>query len=75
MGIKEREHEVHLLTIIKDEKWLPHFEPIFSWSIRARQNDVDLDLKYPVTRSDPYRNNDPAARASKVADDDAGTAG
>ncbi|MEJ6635272.1 MAG: hypothetical protein QNL77_06115 [Akkermansiaceae bacterium] len=30
MGIKEKEHEVYFLEMVKDAKWLPLFEKIFS---------------------------------------------
>ena len=31
MGIKEKEHEVFFINMIKDEKWLPFFERVFNW--------------------------------------------
>ena len=31
MGIKEKENEVHFLSIIRDAKWRPLFNRIFSW--------------------------------------------
>lgn len=31
MGIKEKEHEIYFLEMIKDEKWLLLFEKMFSW--------------------------------------------
>ena len=54
MGIKEKEHEVYFLDVIKDAKWLPLFEKIFTWGHETSLNDVDLDNKYPVERSDQY---------------------
>ena len=57
MGIKEKEHEVHFLEIIKDAKWLPLFEKVFSWGAKSSANDVDLDQKYPVEKSDKYCEN------------------
>jgi hypothetical protein len=54
MGIKEKEHEVHFLDSIKDEKWLPLFERLFSWGTNASLNDVDLGNRYPVEKADQY---------------------
>ena len=54
MGIKEKEHEVHFLEAIKNEKWLPAFEKVFSWGVNASLNDVDLEAKRPASRSDQY---------------------
>ncbi len=54
MGIKEKEHEVYFLSIIKNNKWLPFFEKIFSWGNKKAFNDVDLDKKYPIEMSDLY---------------------
>jgi hypothetical protein len=54
MGIKEKEHEIHFLGTIQDEKWLPLFERIFCWGTNASLNDVDLENQYPVEKSDQY---------------------
>ncbi len=54
MGIKEKEHEDYFLNIIKDEKWLPLFEKIFSWGPNKSKNDVDLDEKYSVEHAKLY---------------------
>ena len=54
MGIKEKEHEVYFLEQIKDSKWLPYFERIFSWGKSATANDVDLADKLPVEISSEY---------------------
>ena len=54
MGIKEKEHEVYFLTQIKDSRWLPWFEKIFSWGKTATANDVDLENKLPVDESNRY---------------------
>lgn len=54
MGMKEKEHEVYFLDRIKDNKFLPFFEKIFSWGNKKSFNDVDLDEKYPVENSGEY---------------------
>ena len=48
MGIKEKEHEVHFLDIIKDSKWLPYFERVFNWRVNIIYNNVDLNKKYSI---------------------------
>jgi rubrerythrin len=54
MGIKEKEHEVYFLEQIKDSKWLPYFERVFSWGKKSSANDVDLENKLPVEDSNQY---------------------
>ena len=54
MGIKEKEHEVYFLEVIKDAKWLPLFERVFSWGSKSSLNDVDLREKYPVEAAEKY---------------------
>ena len=54
MGIKEKEHEVYFLAQIKDSKWLPWFEKVFSWGKQTIANDVDMENKLPVAESDQY---------------------
>jgi hypothetical protein len=54
MGVKEKEHEVYFLEMIRDAKWLPLFEKIFSWGTRASHNDVDLDHVLPLEASALY---------------------
>ena len=54
MGIKEKEHEVYFLEQIKDNKLLPLFEKLFAWGLFKSFNNVDLDHKYPVEKSDHY---------------------
>ena len=53
MGIKEKEHEVFFYDMIKDAKWLPFFERIFSWGQNSF-NDVDLIDKLPIDQSNQY---------------------
>ena len=53
MGIKEKEHEVYFLEVIKKDKLLPLFEKLFSWGGQSF-NNIDLDKKYPVEESDHY---------------------
>ena len=45
MGIKEKEHEVFFLEMIKDESWMPIFEKVFKWGERNSLNDVDLEIE------------------------------
>jgi len=54
MGIKEKEHEVYFGDQIKDNRLLPFFERLFGWSRASSFNNIDLDHKYPVDKSDPY---------------------
>lgn len=62
MGIREKEHEVYFLNKIRDARWLPVFERVFSWGRNNSSNDVDLERKVPMERSDQYCTRD----ASKV---------
>lgn len=54
MGVKEKEHEAYFLELIKDEKWLPAFERVFSWGRKQSWNDVDLENVLPPSVSDQY---------------------
>ena len=54
MGIKEKEHEIYFLEQIKTSKLLPFFEKLFSWGSKESFNNIDLDKKYPVEKSDIY---------------------
>ncbi|MBK9282793.1 MAG: hypothetical protein IPM51_00570 [Sphingobacteriaceae bacterium] len=54
MGIKEKEHEVYFLNQIKNNKLLPFFEKLFMWGNKKGFNDIDLENKYPVEKSDVY---------------------
>lgn len=54
MGIREKEHEVHFLEIIKDASWLPLFERLFGWGKAASFNDVNLQQKLPPTAAAGY---------------------
>lgn len=42
MGIKEKEHEIYFLDKVKEDKWLPFFEKIFSWGKGRSFNDIEL---------------------------------
>jgi hypothetical protein len=57
MGIKEKEHEVHFLEVIKNARWLPLFEKIFSWGANSSRNDLELGKLQPVNRADLYCRN------------------
>lgn len=54
MGVREKEHEVHFIEVIKDESWLPLFERIFCWGKETSLNDVDLDHLKPLDQSEEY---------------------
>ncbi len=54
MGIKEKEHEVYFLGVIKDAKWLPLFEKVFSWGVNTSLNDVDLESRAGSDAADRY---------------------
>ena len=58
MGIKEKEHEVYFLAQIKNDKLLPFFEKIFNWGSSESLNDVDMDNKHPIEKSDQYCKNE-----------------
>lgn len=57
MGMKEKEHEVYFLEIVRDAKWLPYFEKVFSWGAQSSLNDVDLERKFSVPESSKYCKN------------------
>lgn len=70
MGVKEKEHEVYFLAKIRNARWLPVFEKVFSWGAETRANDVDLDDLEPIERSDRYcRGSRPARESATVAPD------
>jgi len=54
MGIKEKEHEIYFLEIIKHKKVLPIFEKLFAWGSKKSFNDVDLENRYPIEESAKY---------------------
>lgn len=54
MGIKEKEHEVYFLEKVKDDKLLPFFEKLFAWGNFGSFNNIDLEKKYPLEKSDVY---------------------
>lgn len=54
MGIREKEHEIYFLELIKDEKWLPHFERVFNWGSRMSANDLDLKDILPADKAEAY---------------------
>lgn len=58
MGIKEKEHEVYFLNMIKQSALLPLFERIFSWGLKKSFNNIDLSRKYPLEQSGSYCKNE-----------------
>ena len=54
MGIKEKEHEVIFLDMVKNEPWLPYFEKLFEWGVDHSENDVDLENKLSILESKRY---------------------
>jgi hypothetical protein len=54
MGIKEKEHEVYFYDQIKNSKLLPFFENFFKWGATQSFNNIDLDQKQPLEKSDNY---------------------
>lgn len=60
MGIKEKEHEVYFLSMIKNKKWLPFFEKIFNWGNNKSSNNVDFEHLLPLENSDTYCSNEKA---------------
>lgn len=54
MGVREKEHEIHFIEMIKDEPWLRYFEKVFSWGVEASANDIDLEDLLGVDRAGAY---------------------
>jgi hypothetical protein len=54
MGIKEKEHEVYFLEKIKTNRLLPFFQKWFRWGTDISYNNIDLDNKLPIEKSDRY---------------------
>ena len=54
MAIKEKEHEIYFLEKIKNSKLLPFFEKMFGWGKKGSLNDVDIENKPSIERSDHY---------------------
>jgi len=54
MGMKEKEHEIYFLEKVRQSKVLPYFEKLFNWGRSKSANNIDLDKKYPVEKSDGY---------------------
>ncbi len=54
MGMKEKDHEIYFLNQIRTSKLLPIFEKIFSWGDKFSFNDVDIENKYSVEKSNEY---------------------
>ncbi|MFN0033062.1 MAG: demethoxyubiquinone hydroxylase family protein [Flavobacteriales bacterium] len=54
MGMKEKEHEVYFLGMIKHKKVLLWFEKIFAWGEKRGFNDVDLEQKYSLDEAEKY---------------------
>ncbi|MBW3566034.1 MAG: hypothetical protein KY459_15085 [Acidobacteria bacterium] len=54
MGLREKEHEVHFLEMVRNDRWLPLFENVFSWGAQRSRNDVDLDEPLAAGVSERY---------------------
>ncbi|HTE00922.1 MAG TPA: hypothetical protein VK668_16635 [Mucilaginibacter sp.] len=54
MSLKEKEHEVYFYQQIKDNKWLPFFEKVFSWGSNKRKNDIDLEKGFKIENTNAY---------------------
>lgn len=54
MGVKEKEHEDFFLDVVKDSKFLPFFEKLFSWGKKESFNDLDLKILKSVKESESY---------------------
>jgi len=54
MGMKEKDHEIYFLNQIRTSKLLPIFEKVFSWGKKSSLNDVDIENKYSVAKSQEY---------------------
>jgi len=53
MALKEKEHEVYFYQQIKEHKWLPFFEKLFSWGSKSK-NDVDLEKGFLIENTNTY---------------------
>lgn len=53
MSLKEKEHEVYFYQGIKNSKWLPFFEKIFSWGNKSK-NDIDLEEGFMIEDTNMY---------------------
>ncbi|HEY4326469.1 MAG TPA: hypothetical protein VGN20_20965 [Mucilaginibacter sp.] len=53
MSLKEKEHEVYFYENIKNSKWLPYFEKMFSWG-RKGKNDIDLHEGFAIENTNKY---------------------
>lgn len=56
MSLKEKEHEVYFYEQIKNNKWLPFFEKVFSWGNKSK-NDVDLETGFKIENINTYCGN------------------
>lgn len=54
MGLKEKEHELFFLEQVRDSRWLPFFEWLFSWGARSSANDLDLQAVRPLAEAHRY---------------------
>jgi hypothetical protein len=54
MGMKEKDHEIFFLSQIQASKLLPIFEKIFCWGKKSSLNDVEIENRRPVEKSDEY---------------------
>lgn len=54
MGMKEKDHEIYFLNQIKVSRLLPIFERIFCWGRHSSRNDVDIENRYSVEKSEQY---------------------
>ncbi len=48
MAVREKEHEVCFLEMIRNHSWLPWFESIFGWGVTKSLNDLDNAEPIPV---------------------------
>ncbi len=53
MSFKEKEHEVFFYEKIKDNKWLPIFEKMFSWGLKSK-NDINLKQGFSIKDTNSY---------------------
>jgi len=54
MGMKEKDHEIYFLNQIRTSRLLPFFEKVFSWGSKSSLNDVDIENRYSVEKSQEY---------------------
>lgn len=51
MGVKEKEHELYFIEVVKDSKLLPFFEKVFSWGKDTSYNTITAEQIKPTAEN------------------------